>query len=227
MAFADVSQREKLIQEIDSGRLECLICCEMIKPFHSVWSCDNCYHIMHLKCVMQWAKTSKSDEGWRCCACQNISTNEPRDYICFCGKEKNPQYNRSDVAHSCGNVCAKSDNCIHSCTLLCHPGPCPPCHALVTRKCGCGRLEKSLQCCQKDDVRCDQSCDKMLNCSTHRCEKNCHFGECGDCDKEVEHTCFCARENRTLLCSLENNRDTKYSCEKVCDKPLSCGQHKW
>lgn len=124
---ANCSQREKLTREIDSGRLECLVCYDMIKPYSSVWSCPNCYHIMHLNCVIKWADSSKSEEGWRCCACQNISKDVPREYYCFCGKLKNPQYNRNDVAHSCGDVCGRIDACSHPCTQLCHPGPCPQC----------------------------------------------------------------------------------------------------
>lgn len=225
--FSNVNQREKLIQEIDSGHLECLICCEKIKPFHSVWTCQNCFHIIHLKCVIQWASTSKSEEGWRCCACQNITIDQPNEYFCFCGKAKNPQYNRNDVAHSCGDVCGKKENCEHSCTLLCHPGPCPPCHALISRTCGCGRIQKSLQCCQKDDFSCDQICDKPLNCGAHKCEKKCHINECGDCAKELKQECFCLRDNRIVSCTKENNDSLRYCCGQNCEKPLQCGHHKW
>lgn len=220
------SQREKLIREIDSGRLECLVCCEMIKPFQSIWSCTNCYHIIHLKCVIQWAASSKSDEGWRCCACQNITKKVPHEYYCFCGKLKNPQYNRSDVAHSCGDCCGKSDACVHPCTQLCHPGPCPPCQATVTRKCGCGRSEKMMQCCQKDDLECDARCDKELNCEAHRCERKCHGGLCEDCEMEIEHVCYCGRKQKSLPCTKENNVSLKYSCANVCDKQLKCGNHR-
>lgn len=124
---ANCSQREKLIREIDAGRLECLVCYDLIKTYSSVWSCPNCYHIMHLNCIIKWAESSKSDEGWRCCACQNISKTLPREYYCFCGKTKNPQYNRNDMAHTCGDVCGRTDGCLHPCTQLCHPGPCPQC----------------------------------------------------------------------------------------------------
>ncbi len=31
------------------------------------------------------------------------------------------------VPHSCGEHCHKPLRCEHSCKLLCHPGPCPPC----------------------------------------------------------------------------------------------------
>lgn len=131
---SNCSQREKLIQEIDSGKLECLVCCEKIKPFHSTWSCTNCYHIMHLNCIVKWAAASfekKSDEGgWRCCACNKSMENVPNGYYCFCGKSMDPQYNRNDIAHSCGETCGRLDGCVHPCTQLCHPGPCPPCQVI-------------------------------------------------------------------------------------------------
>lgn len=121
---SNCSQREKLMQEIDSGKLECLVCCEKIKPFQSTWSCTNCFHIMHLNCIIKWAASSKSEEGWRCCACQNVCENVPNDYYCFCGKTKDPKYNRCgiDVAHSCGETCGRLEGCVHPCTILCHPG---------------------------------------------------------------------------------------------------------
>lgn len=123
---SDISQREKLMREIESGRLECLICCEIIKPFHSVWSCANCYYIMHLNCVVKWAASSKNDEGWSCCACQNITKNIPRYCYCFCGKLKNPSNNRNDIAHSCGDIChqMKTDGCPYAFLFACGKHKC-------------------------------------------------------------------------------------------------------
>ena len=116
------SQREKQIREIESCKLECSVCCEGIKPAQSVWSCLNCYHILHLSCTQKWANSCKSEEGWRCPLCQNFIKQIPRDYFCFCGKVKNPEFNRSDLAHSCGDVCGRMEQCQHPCTQLCHPG---------------------------------------------------------------------------------------------------------
>lgn len=223
---SNCSQREKLTREIDSGKLECLVCCEMIKPFHSIWSCANCFHIMHLNCIVKWAASSKSDEGWRCCACQNISKAVPTEYYCFCGKTRDPQYNRSDIAHSCGEPCGRIDSCVHPCTMLCHPGPCPPCQAMVTRICGCGKTSKIFQCNQKNDLKCDQNCAKSLNCLKHNCEKSCHFGDCDNCDKEIEQNCYCKRDKRIVPCTKENNEQLIYSCDRTCNKQLKCKNHK-
>lgn len=108
----------------------------------------------------------------------------------------------------------------------CHPGPCGPCQVTVTRKCGCGRSERMMQCCQKDDLECNAQCDKDLNCEVHRCERRCHHGECGDCEKEIQHACYCGRDKKPLPCTKKNNASLKYSCAEVCDKRLKCGNHR-
>lgn len=220
------SQREKQSREIESGKLECLVCCENIKPFQSVWSCSNCYHILHLNCIVKWGSSSRSDDGWRCPACQNTTKTVPKNYYCFCGKQKNPQYNRNDLAHTCGDICEKSETCEHSCTLLCHPGPCPPCQATVTRKCGCGKSSKMMQCNQKDEVKCDLNCEKLLNCELHECGKKCHLGICENCDKTVDHRCYCGKDHCEVPCNSENNENKNYSCGKLCNRNLACKNHR-
>ncbi|ETN66754.1 shuttle craft [Anopheles darlingi] len=220
------SQREKLMREIECYRLECLVCCEVVKPTKPVWSCGSCYHILHLACVTRWATSSQADDGsWRCPACQHVSKEIPRDYLCFCGKLKNPTYNHSDLAHSCGEVCGRRELCGHPCTLLCHPGPCPSCQATVQRKCGCGRVEKSMQCSLKEDLVCEATCDKPLNCGLHRCDKRCHPGACEECKERVQHRCYCERNERSVACTEENRLVVRYGCEESCSKVLGCGNH--
>ncbi|GAB0095565.1 Protein shuttle craft [Sergentomyia squamirostris] len=220
------SQREKLEKEIDTGRLECLVCCDKVKNFQSVWSCSNCYHILHLNCIGKWASSSKSDNGWRCPACQNITQSVPRDYYCFCGKQKNPQYNRSDVAHSCGDVCGRTDTCSHPCTLLCHPGPCRSCQASVERSCGCGKETRTLQCHQVVKILCGANCEKTLKCGVHQCKEICHVAECPECEETREHKCYCGKKEKTVICSRENNEKTQYECGEICGRDLKCGNHK-
>lgn len=222
----DISQREKQIVEIDAGYLECLVCCETIKPTTGTWNCKNCYHILHLSCTTKWATRSKSDDGWRCPACQNLTLKIPYDYMCFCSKQKNPIYNRSDVAHSCGDVCERQTNCSHPCTLLCHPGACPTCQASVTRNCGCGATTKTMICSQEEAITCDGLCDKMRNCGLHRCAKKCHTGTCDPCDEKLEHDCYCGRETKTVACTAENLEAMKFSCPSPCEKELDCKNHK-
>ncbi|XP_055641833.1 protein shuttle craft [Toxorhynchites rutilus septentrionalis] len=219
------SQREKLTRELESSKLECLVCCELVRPAQPIWSCPNCYHVLHLNCTTKWASSSKSDEGWRCPACQNITQKIPREYYCFCGKQKNPQYNRTDVAHSCGELCAREELCEHPCTLLCHPGPCPPCQAMVQRSCGCGRSVKPMQCSQKEEIMCESICEKPLNCGIHSCQQKCHSGECNECVETLEHECHCGKEKKNVSCNVINLDNTRFSCGKVCQAELDCKNH--
>ncbi|XP_014472809.1 PREDICTED: protein shuttle craft [Dinoponera quadriceps] len=222
----DASQRERLTEQLNRGTLECLVCYEHIKQTDYVWSCANCYHVLHLKCIKKWAKSSQIDKGWRCPACQNVSSVVPVDYYCFCGKMKMPEWNRRDVAHSCGETCGRNlskNGCVHKCTLLCHPGSCPQCVAMVTKYCGCGRTSQTLQCSAHKPLLCDSVCGKELPCGKHVCERQCHQGECGSCDKTVQQACFCGKKTQEVSCRA--NVPDAYSCDNICNKKLDCGKH--
>ncbi|KAL0122646.1 hypothetical protein PUN28_007399 [Cardiocondyla obscurior] len=223
----DVSQRERLTEQLNKGTLECLVCYEHIKQNDYVWSCNNCYHVLHLKCIKKWAKSSQSDnKSWKCPACRDVSFLVPENYFCFCGKMKIPEWNRRDVAHSCGEICGRplsKNNCTHKCTLLCHPGSCPQCIAMVTKYCGCGRTSKMLLCSAQQFLMCDSICGKDLSCGKHTCQKKCHQGECEPCDKIVQQVCFCGKKTQEVPCRA-NTTDT-YSCDNICNKPLDCEKH--
>lgn len=93
---------------------------------------------------------------------------------------------------------------------------------MVTRVCGCGKTSKIFQCNQKNDLKCDQNCEKLLSCAKHQCSRSCHFGDCGSCDKEIEQNCYCKREKRTVPCTKENNEHLVFSCGRTCNKQLKC-----
>lgn len=57
---SEASQRERLIEQLSRGTLECLVCCEPVKQKDSVWSCSSCYHVLHLLCIQKWAKSSRA-----------------------------------------------------------------------------------------------------------------------------------------------------------------------
>lgn len=204
-----------------------MICCDKIRDHQPTWSCSNCYHILHLNCLRTWITNSKSESGeWRCVACQFLRSETPRDYICFCGKQKYPAVNRNDLAHSCGDQCGRTDNCQHPCTLRCHPGPHIICQSFVERSCGCGKSSKTFQCSMKETFECDAICEKILNCGIHKCQQRCHQGECESCLEPTEMTCFCGKDSKKEICSTENALITKYSCDKTCDLPLDCNNHR-
>lgn len=223
------SQRDKLIQILFKGTQECLVCCERIAQFQSVWSCGKCYNILHLVCTIQWADSSHTDQGWRCPACQNVSTEVPKIYQCFCKKQVlDIGWNRSDTPHSCGEVCNKDlsrgdSPCGHRCTLLCHPGPCPVCEIVVTRYCGCGQTNCQMQCGSSKILTCSAVCAKLLNCLKHQCEETCHEGPCNPCSKLVDQKCFCGINTKRVLCT--EDVELNYSCGGTCSKKLECDNH--
>lgn len=97
---------------------------------------------------------------------------------------------------------------------------------MVTRNCNCGKTSKIYQCNQKDIVKCEEQCDKPLNCLIHKCEEKCHLGDCNICDKEIEQICYCTRDKRSVPCTKENNEKLHYSCGRVCNTMLQCKNHK-
>ncbi|KAK7010253.1 protein shuttle craft [Biomphalaria glabrata] len=225
----DESQRSTLTEQLSSSKYECMICCENIRADAPVWSCSMCYHVFHLQCIQKWARSSinKEDQNWRCPGCQNISSKIPYQYRCFCGSRRDPRYIRGEIAHSCGEVCNKSrqGDCKHPCTILCHPGPCPPCCATVWITCDCGKLKKNVRCSKSSKFQCDQECWKQLNCGIHNCRAVCHSGSCQPCQVDKTQECLCKKSIRKVLCGSEEYTKSNFRCMQICGKLLDCANH--
>ncbi|XP_065162921.1 protein shuttle craft [Atheta coriaria] len=221
------SQRERLEHMLTHRMIECLVCCEKVRHTDRVWSCKQCFHILHLSCVQKWAKSSKLENGWRCPACQNVLNAVPTDYRCYCDKYADPKFEPGLLAHSCGEVCRRSGrNCEHTCTLLCHPGPCPDCTVLVQKACGCGATKATVKCNSNLPLTCDAVCNKLLNCDIHVCGKKCHWDDCRKCTEKVKLECYCGKQGKKVDCVLETKDVAHYECGDVCQKLLACGNHK-
>ena len=57
----DIGLRERLVQQLVEGSLECLICLENVRPKHAVFDCQECYQVFHIHCIKKWSKTAKSE----------------------------------------------------------------------------------------------------------------------------------------------------------------------
>ncbi|NWR34612.1 NFX1 protein, partial [Tachuris rubrigastra] len=225
-----------LIEQLTTEKYECMVCCEVVRIVAPVWSCQNCYHVFHLNCIKKWARSPASqaedgNSGWRCPACQNASVQVPKTYTCFCGKVHNPEWNRNEIPHSCGELCGKKRQCLdcpHLCNILCHPGPCPSCPAFVTKSCECGQTSHSVRCGQSTKIRCSNVCGNTLNCGKHSCTQVCHAGKCSPCQLTVQQVCYCGSNFKEVLCgSKEEFSDGfgSFSCQNICGKKLNCGRH--
>ncbi|CAL1526969.1 unnamed protein product [Lymnaea stagnalis] len=225
----DESQRGTLTEQLSKNRYECMVCCDNIRVEAPVWSCSNCYHVFHLTCIQKWARASisKDAENWRCPGCQNISVQIPSQYRCFCGHKKDPKYYRGETPHSCGEQCRKrrKGDCKHPCTLLCHPGPCPPCSSTVWLKCDCEKTRKNVRCAAAVRFKCDEVCGRTLECAVHQCTAVCHSGPCPPCKVTKSQECFCQKITRQVQCGTEEFRMAYFSCEQVCGRTLDCGNH--
>lgn len=238
------SQASSLCEQLRNETYECMVCCERVRCTAAVWSCDSCFHVFHLGCVRKWARCPAAtanlegeNGGWRCPGCQNISQGIPSIYNCFCGKVLDPVWRPSEglTPHTCGELCGKrraDASCPHRCNQLCHPGPCPSCPVMITKQCACGKTSSRVRCGQAMTVLCQQVCNKVLNCFTHRCTRICHTGPCEDCQIEVQQSCYCGKQQRDTLCGTGEagfvNRDGKsgyFSCQSKCSKKLDCGNH--
>ncbi|EUB65019.1 Transcriptional repressor NF-X1 [Echinococcus granulosus] len=171
--------------------------------------------------------TQKVQSSWRCPACQKSYTSGTTSLICrcFCGKIIRPEYRPgfSTIPHGCDEVCGRSkantsrkadqpnkrvSPCPHTCTELCHPGPCPPCTALVQLHCPCGRVVQTLRCGEEPPEPCGAPCDRLLpagRCAygTHHCPLPCHDGDCPPCTKLIKSVCYCGRVDEVTLCGSE------------------------
>ncbi|KAK6492160.1 mRNAional repressor NF-X1-like isoform X1 [Huso huso] len=225
-----------LIEQLTEEKYECMVCCEVIRVMAPVWSCQSCYHVFHLNCIKKWARSPASqaedgNEGWRCPACQNVSVRAPNSYTCFCGKVNNPEWNRNEIPHSCGELCCKKRSgldCNHPCNILCHPGPCPSCPAFVTKACVCGKISQSVRCGQATMIRCTDVCSSLLNCDKHTCAQVCHNGKCQPCQLQVSQVCYCGISSREVPCGTDKehfDESGHFSCQKLCGKMLDCGKH--
>uniref|UniRef100_A0AAV2LAF3 Transcriptional repressor NF-X1 n=1 Tax=Knipowitschia caucasica TaxID=637954 RepID=A0AAV2LAF3_KNICA len=226
-----------LIEQLSGEKYECMVCCDIIRVMAPVWSCQSCYHVFHLNCIKKWARSPASQaddsaEGWRCPACQNVTLKSPSAYTCFCGKVTNPEWQRSEIPHSCGDMCGKKrsgEDCRHPCNILCHPGPCPQCPAFITKSCVCGKTSQPVRCGQASVLLCDRVCGSMLGCGKHSCSQVCHSGPCEPCQIQVDQVCYCGVGARKVLCGTDRegfDGSGHFSCEKLCGKMLDCKAHR-
>ncbi|KAM7369762.1 hypothetical protein PAMP_011056 [Pampus punctatissimus] len=226
-----------LIEQLSGEKYECMVCCDVIRLMAPVWSCQSCFHVFHLNCIKKWARSPASQaddsaEGWRCPACQNVALKHPTSYTCFCGKVTNPEWQRSEIPHSCGDMCGKKRggvDCNHPCNILCHPGPCPQCPAFVTKSCICGKTSQPMRCGQATVLQCDKVCGAVLNCADHTCTQVCHSGACQPCQLQLQQVCYCGVTSREVLCGTDKDGfdgSGHFSCQKICGKMLNCEAHR-
>ncbi|XP_041971572.1 NF-X1-type zinc finger protein NFXL1 [Aricia agestis] len=139
--------------------------------------------------------------------------------LCFCEKEKE-RVRCSASKWSCGSQCKKILQCnSHRCESICHEGDCPPCNYTSEQSCQCGSQKEKRPC--NDLVwHCEKKCGREFSCGYHKCERICHFGECGSCPNSGVMTCPCGANERYIKCP-----DTIETCVSTCGKKKEGCEH--
>ncbi|CAM0140389.1 unnamed protein product [Umbelopsis sp. WA50703] len=221
-----------LTHGLTTSTYECMICWDIVRPGQQTWSCDCCWAVFHLGCVQTWASKSLNEatsnlpvKNWRCPGCQYTRTVIPKEYVCFCGKQLNPDYNKYITPHSCGQLCGSKRDCPHECVLPCHPGPCPPCSAMSpVTSCFCGSETYQTRCVDTDysslGRSCGKVCGELLGCGKHACKSECHAGLCPPCDVEEVQSCYCGKHERKAKCGSGSPVQSG-----DITGPFACGKH--
>ncbi|TIA86347.1 hypothetical protein E3P99_03711 [Wallemia hederae] len=246
--------RTRLERELRTGQVECLICFEVVKTQDKTHSCNTCFSVHHLKCISEWAKASYSQpfkEGdakhWRCPGCQTKSFKIPREYRCFCNRQRDPRPGKLAVPHSCGQSCSrKRQHCKHPCPLPCHPGPCMDCQSPIYVKCHCNKTTTPVKCsyAARDpesgkvlSISCGDMCGRKLGCGQHKCQAPCHPGPCSPCLEVEKSKCYCGKESAEKPCGTRgylgkqscHSKDEFYvalwECSNTCGDFFDCKVH--
>uniref|UniRef100_A0A5S6QFC7 NF-X1-type domain-containing protein n=1 Tax=Trichuris muris TaxID=70415 RepID=A0A5S6QFC7_TRIMR len=186
--------------------------------------CPPCYTMVTVSCLGEHEKTEMPChlalpyECGRTCgrmlACGNHFCQKP------CHDVKNSDCDQ------CLERCqlARPPGCTHTCTLACHPSPCPPCNLMAIRRCHCGLSQVYGQCSAwrnsegetlRKMLSCGNKCPKQLVCG-HQCAYDCHDGSCSDpvqCSKKVTVRCACLRRTAKVFC---RRREDGLECNDQC-----------
>ena len=212
---------------------------EVIGRAQGVWHCRQCHCLFHLSCIQKWCSNSlrpaskllasvfsNIDVVWHCPACRHRFTEDeyPEQYRCFCGKMKNPADDPWVDPHTCGATCGKAFPCGHTCTQLCHAGPCGACPQTLTVGCHCGKETTRMRCGgsagDKPVYACGKPCNRAMACG-HACQTPCHAGPCPPCSVKLTGVaCRCRSAAKDLLCG-----DRDWGCGIECTAMLACGHH--
>ncbi|KAF2099141.1 hypothetical protein NA57DRAFT_17422, partial [Rhizodiscina lignyota] len=187
-----------------------------------------------------------------CPPCPNMGPSQ----MCFCGREtvtKRCIDTDYENGWTCGAVCGELMPCgEHYCTRSCHEGLCGACEEMVDVKCYCGKVERQMWCCDRQEEKtsrlelahgqdadgeeswigsfdCGQICGRPYDCGSHICEKTCHPLDAATphCPKSPDIVTHCPC-GKTLLSDISNSARTSCedrvpNCDKPCLKLLACG----
>lgn len=130
--------------------------------------------------------------------------------------------------HICTRPCGRLLKCgAHSCSMLCHRGPCGSCleASFDELTCQCGRtaIQPPVPCGSKPPP-CHYPCTRPKLCGHPVVLHDCHTDDeqCPKCAYHTEKRCVCGK---SVLRAVPCWRET-VKCGVGCGKTLSCGTHR-
>ncbi|KAG0015747.1 FKBP12-associated protein [Entomortierella chlamydospora] len=221
---------EALTVGLTKSTYDCMVCWDVIRPAHKIWSCQVCWAAFHLDCLSTWAKKSSEGKNYRFCPC-HPGPCPPCGGLgpiqsCYCGSESF-QLRCVDTdftfqsGKSCNQVCGELLGCgKHSCSSVCHPGLCSPCEEEQVQKCYCGKHERMARC--GDGIPKATLIDGEEQTGYYECKYICKSEPCPPCTLLVTKQCMCRKSKMPSVPCYT----TQTSCGKTCGKGLDCGSHK-
>lgn len=207
-------QSEIVESQLKSNNFECMICCDTIHRSNPIWYCSSCYNIFHLKCSIEWCNKSIKSRNEAIANAQYPSLGQaPTSQM---NQLSNLEVNQQEGYSSYRNE-----------RIATVEWPCPACRVVLYSKpskykCFCGKVVRPEVNRHLTPHSCGQLCGRKrpdANCP-HSCNSICHPGRCTPCQLTSRRPCFCGKLTRDVKCSLG-----ALSCDEVCGKTLSCGQH--
>eukprot|EP00127_Corallochytrium_limacisporum_P006179 Clim_evm18s220 gene=Clim_evmTU18s220 len=214
---------------------ECHICTEHVRWKQGIWSCETCYAVYHLKCIRQWAKSSRPT--------QNVGGPSV-----FQGS--------SNVATEIASAIGGVGNNSGTGKQVTVNWRCPNCNAGQSRhptryRCFCGKTTDPQHSFYLDAHSCGETCARKLlhrrtviagseddsNDATNRvhtdgggalvpcghiCVHQCHAGPCPPCQSTITVPCHCGVTSTQQKCS----HISIASCGATCRRPMPCGIHR-
>uniref|UniRef100_A0A4W3JUM6 Nuclear transcription factor, X-box binding 1 n=1 Tax=Callorhinchus milii TaxID=7868 RepID=A0A4W3JUM6_CALMI len=129
----------------------------------------------------------------------------------------------------CKNPCCRLHECDHPVFHNCHSDEkCPPCTYLTQKWCmGKHELRNNIPC-HLTDISCGLACNKLLDCSMHKCKRICHKGDCAT-EEQCKQMCMIRKSDCNHPCMAQCHQGSpcpKSPCNAEVALHCSCGRRK-
>ena len=81
---------------------------------------------------------------------------------------------------------------------------------MVNQSCYGSKSDKVPRRCSNKHWSCNKTCNKLLQCKQHLCEKICHTESCESCFKTSIEFCSCKKSRKEIKCI-----ETYWQCDQV------------